>query len=101
MEIASMIGDLTSGAKAAENRIARRTEQQAKVDNAARALADRTWSLWHNEGLPAALEAALVSAKNNAALRLKSIMQQQQLVMEIQDQIKAITDVSEALFSCR
>lgn len=90
MEIASMVSDLQSDAKAAEERITRRTEQQAKVDDAARALADKTWSLWHNEGLPAALEAALVSAKNNAELRSKAIMLQQELVMEIQDQVKTI-----------
>lgn len=90
MEIASMVSDLQSDAKAAEDRITRRTEQQAKIDGAARGLADKTWSIWHTEGLPAALEAALVFAKNNAVLRSKAIMLQQELVMEIQNQVTAI-----------
>jgi hypothetical protein len=92
LEIASVIDDLRTDAKAAEERIAKRTELQTKVDKAARALADKTWKLWHDEGLPAALALALVEAKSDATSRAEALALQHKLATETCDLLRALLD---------
>ena len=92
MEIAGVIVDLQSEAKAAEERIARRTELQANVDKVARGLADKTWRLWHDEGLPAALESALVEAKCDAISRAEALALQHKLATETRDPVRTVLD---------
>ena len=92
IEIAGVINEQVSDAKAAEERIKKRTELQAKVDKAARALADKTWGLWHDEGLPAALASALREAKSNATLRSEALLRQQELATETRDLVQAVLD---------
>ena len=92
LEIASVIDDLRTDAKAAEERIAKRTELQTKVDKAARALADKTWKLWHDDGLPAALALALVEAKSDATSRAEALALQHKLATETCDLLRALLD---------
>jgi len=76
VEIAGIVGEHQAEARAAEQRIARRAELQAKIDSAAESIVEETWRQWHNEGMASVMVDALVAAHSSASQRAKYLEHQ-------------------------
>jgi hypothetical protein len=75
LELGGLLAEAWVEHKATEQRAARRAEVRRVIEDASKKLADRAWSLWREEGMPGALEAALDEARTcaeGAAASLKS-----------------------------
>ena len=66
LELGGLVAEAWVEHKAAQQRAARREEVRRVVEDFSKQLADRAWSLWRDEGMPAAMEAALVEARTSA-----------------------------------
>ena len=66
LELGGLLSEVYVEQKAAEQRAARREEVRSVIARSSKQLADRAWSLWRDEGIPAAVEAALKEARESA-----------------------------------
>jgi hypothetical protein len=78
IEIAGLVSEIRGDVKAAEARITKRAKLQKTVDMTAAALAGNVWREWHDEGLPAALAAALHDARASAEARSEALQHHRQ-----------------------
>lgn len=92
LEIAGLVGELRGENQEAEARISKRTELQKKVDETAKAVAEKTWQKWHDEGLPAALSSALRDAHASGASRSQLLQNQRNIAEQALAAIQSVLD---------
>lgn len=73
LELGGLLAEAWSESKAVEHRAKRREEVRRVIEESTKKLADRAWSLWRDEGMPSALEAALNVARESAATAAESL----------------------------
>lgn len=80
LELGGLLAEAWSESKAVEHRAKRREEVRKVIEESTRKLADRAWSLWRDEGMPSALEAALNVAVESAAAAAVSLRSEGQAI---------------------
>jgi hypothetical protein len=73
LELGGLLTEAWSESKAVEQRAKRREEVRKVIEESTRKLAERAWSLWRDDGLPSALEAALAQASESATAAAASL----------------------------
>lgn len=73
LELGGLLAEAWSESKAVEHRAKRRDEVRRVVEESTKRLADRAWSLWRDEGMPSAAEAALGLVRDGATAAASSL----------------------------
>jgi hypothetical protein len=66
LELGGLVAEAWVEHKVAQQRAARREEVRRVIEDSSKKLADRAWSLWRDEGMPSAVEAAVAEARTSA-----------------------------------
>ncbi len=80
LELGGLFTQAWSERKAMEHRAKRREELRKVIEKSTKKLADRAWSLWRDDGMPSALEAALKIARDSAAAAAASLRSEGQAI---------------------
>ena len=85
-----LLAEAWSENKAVEHRAKRREEVRKVIEESTKKLADRAWSLWRDEGMPSALEAALNVAKESATGAAASLRSEGQAITTTLDRLSGV-----------
>ena len=94
LEIGGVIGEMQADAKAAQERIDKRAKLQADVDTLSHKLAERAWTLWHDEGMPASLSTTLREVHANASSKAEALILRLKAVADTLDRLRTLLGVS-------
>ena len=90
LELGGLLAEAWSENKAVEHRAKRREEVRKVIEESTKKLADRAWSLWRDEGMPRALEAALNVAKESATAAAVSLRSEGQAITTTLDRLSGV-----------
>jgi hypothetical protein len=90
LELGGLLAEAWSESKAVEHRAKRREEVRKVIEESTKKLADRAWSLWRDEGMPSALEAALNVARGSAAAAAASLRSEGQAITTTRDRLSGL-----------
>jgi hypothetical protein len=90
LELGGLLAEAWSENKAIEHRSKRRDEVRKVIEESTKKLADRAWSLWRDEGMPSALEAALNVAKESATAAAASLRTEGQAIASTLDRLSGV-----------
>lgn len=78
-----MVAEVAAEQKIVQQRAARREEVRRIIEESSKQLADRAWSLWRDEGMPSALEAALAEARTSTESVATSLRAEGEGIMQV------------------
>ena len=90
LELGGLIAEVWAEGKAAEQRAKRRAEVRLVIEQSTRKLADRAWTLWRDEGMPSALEAALNVASDSASAAAASLRSEGQAIATTLERLRTV-----------
>lgn len=90
LELGGLLAEAWSENNAVEHRAKRREEVRKVIEESTKKLADRAWSLWRDEGMPSALEAALNVAKESATAAAASLPSEGQAITTTLDRLSGV-----------
>ncbi|MBI5440666.1 MAG: hypothetical protein HY900_05560 [Deltaproteobacteria bacterium] len=90
LELGGLLAEAWSESKAVEHWAKRREEVRKVIEESTKKLADRAWSLWREEGMPSALEAALNVAGDSTAAAAASLRSEGQAITKTLDRLNGV-----------
>jgi hypothetical protein len=90
LELGGLLAEAWSERKAVEHRAKRREEVRKVIEESTKKLADRAWSLWRDDGMPSAIEAALNVANDSAAAAAASLRSEGRAITATLDRLSGV-----------
>lgn len=90
LELGGLLAEAWSERKAVEHRAKRREEVRKVIEESTTKLVDRAWSLWRDEGMPSALEAALNTARESAGAAAAALRAEGHAITTTRDRLDRV-----------